>query len=441
MAMSVARRRLLLGSAGAPAAVASAALVRPGDAMAADVDCAIVGAGVAGLTAARTLMDAGRSFAVLEGRGRVGGRAWTVETVLGAPFDLGALWLHDADRNPFGAVAARLGRSTWPSPIEDALLQRDGAPVPDGGRAFRRASSALELRLGSKALWHDDFAIDAFGFPDAWQEAVARVAAFTLATDIDRLSVGDLMSLAEGADRLVEGGLGRLVADYGADVPVHLCHVVERIRWGSGAVVVEGPFGAVRARRAIVTVPPPLLAEEAIRFDPPLPPEKCEAFAALSGGRFLKVGLRLADVPQGIPEYTWDLAKAARDEATLVHVHPRYPLATVVAAGDHAAALARLSERDLVAAATAALRSAHGGRIAAQVGAAQTWDWSADPFARGAYTVRAIGADSARRDYAEPVADRLFFAGDAGGGDLAVTVAGAFDSGRGAAEAAMRAAR
>ena len=70
-----------------------------------DFDVAVVGAGAAGIAAARTLRDAGLGCVVLEASGRLGGRAWTDTASLGAPFDQGASWLHDAENNPlFGAT-------------------------------------------------------------------------------------------------------------------------------------------------------------------------------------------------------------------------------------------------------------------------------------------------------------------------------------------------
>jgi monoamine oxidase len=65
-----------------------------------DVDVVIVGAGSAGLAAARTLRAAGLSFKVVEAMNRIGGRAYTSSDHFGIPFDIGCAWLHAADRNP-----------------------------------------------------------------------------------------------------------------------------------------------------------------------------------------------------------------------------------------------------------------------------------------------------------------------------------------------------
>src|SRR5262245_9775104 len=72
------------------------------------VDVAIIGAGAAGLGAAHALKDSGLSVIVLEARGRVGGRAWTVQASPEVIFDVGCGWLHSADKNSFVGIAERL---------------------------------------------------------------------------------------------------------------------------------------------------------------------------------------------------------------------------------------------------------------------------------------------------------------------------------------------
>src|SRR5437588_669341 len=77
--------------------------------MSGDCDVAVIGAGAAGIAAARRLIERGRSVRVLEARERLGGRAVTLETAGGGPLDLGCEWLHSADRNPLTELARRSG--------------------------------------------------------------------------------------------------------------------------------------------------------------------------------------------------------------------------------------------------------------------------------------------------------------------------------------------
>src|SRR5688572_22677600 len=77
-----------------------------------DTRVVIIGAGVAGLAAARTLHDAGYQVTVLEGRDRIGGRVWTSRAMDGIPVDLGASWIHGIDDNPVSELAEEAGVET-----------------------------------------------------------------------------------------------------------------------------------------------------------------------------------------------------------------------------------------------------------------------------------------------------------------------------------------
>src|SRR5947207_5119596 len=95
-----------------------------------DVDVAVIGAGAAGIAAARRLRQAGTvSVLALEARDRVGGRVNTIAPA-GFPLDRGAEWLHSADRNPLSPIAKRLGFSIHHRPPEwTTRLRRSGATV------------------------------------------------------------------------------------------------------------------------------------------------------------------------------------------------------------------------------------------------------------------------------------------------------------------------
>ena len=91
-----------------------------------DVEVAVIGGGAAGIGAARRLREAGVKALILEARGRLGGRAWTVEAG-GFPVDLGCGWLHSAKRNPWTGIAAAQGRTIDRTPPPWARA----APQPD----------------------------------------------------------------------------------------------------------------------------------------------------------------------------------------------------------------------------------------------------------------------------------------------------------------------
>ncbi len=434
MKASLSRRGVLLGAA---AALAAPLIVRAANAS--DFDVVIVGAGAAGLAAAKTLRSAGLSAVVLEARNRVGGRAYTDRAALGVPFDQGAHWLHNAHINPFMDVAARLGREVRKSPLSDIQFFHEGTPVSGGVAAFERASGRLERKLIWNSLWRGDFAMTDLSLDDRWQRAVGDISALAMATDLDTMSVDDFAGLAAGDDYVVAGGFGQLVVDHAGSLDVRLGHAVTRIIWHTaGGVSVAGPFGTVTAGACIVTVPTSVLAAGRIAFDPPLPDRKMAAFDNLRCGDFLKVGMRLDRAMTDLPEYAFDIAKAGRGEMIGFHFQRDQPVATMILSGSFANDFSGVPRRDLFELARRELAMVAGASVAGSVTAFTSYDWSADPQSLGAYSVRRIGADTARADYAAPIADKLYFAGEAAGRELAVTVAGANRSGIEAATEIIR---
>lgn len=254
-----------------------------------------------------------------------------------------------------------MGRATRPSPIKDMRVLRSGAIVPDGAERLDTGARRLEWSLGWRSLVRGDFSFGTVPDADEWTGAAERLAAFTMATDPHRLSVDDYMSFVDGEDRTVENGLGRLIADWGKNIPARLKHAADRIAWDDGgAVTVSGPWGSVKGRAVIVTVPTGVLRDGRIHFVPELPDRTLAAIEALPMGRFMKIGLRLESRLRDVPEYAFDISRANRGQAVGFHVHPSLPLITAIVAGDHARDVARMPGRDRIAHVTDACREAFG---------------------------------------------------------------------------------
>jgi monoamine oxidase len=417
--------------------------------MTAEVDVLVIGAGAAGIAAARAVLAAGRSVAVLEARGRVGGRVVT-DHRLGVSFDLGAAWLHNAEDNPLVALAAQLGAKL----VDSDALRRECTLVGD-----RPATDAE--RAAYDAAW-DDFtarteARGAAGGADCsvadaaprggpWDATVAAWQGDIIAAaPLDRISLRDFVDTAlNGGNRLPEQGFGTLLAGLAEGLPIHLSAPVTRLSWGGRVAVAEGGFGTLRAQAVIVTLPTALLAAEALRFDPPLPPAVLQAAHDLPLGAVAKVGFRGAD-GLGLAPFT-SVDRQVRPGEPLVAMSAR-PFGRDILAchvgGDDAAALE--AEGD------AALEAFMRAEVARRFGAAAArtlrngtivTDWLRDPFARGVYSHARVGRASARGILAEPLAGgRLCLAGEACHARLAGTVGGAWWSGEAAARAALAALR
>jgi monoamine oxidase len=412
-------------------------------------DILVIGAGAAGIAAARAVLAAGRSVLVLEARPRIGGRVAT-DHRLGAPFDLGAAWLHNAEDNPLVALAGEVGAAL----VESYRLRQELTLV--GDRPVTEAE-----RAAYDAAW-DDFAARtearaAAGGPDCsvaeaapkggpWDATVsAWQGDIIAAAPLERMSLHDFAAIAlNGSNRLPEAGFGTLLARLGQGLPIHLSAPVARLSWGGREAVAEGGFGTIRAGAVIATLPTPLLASESLRFDPPLPAEVLQAAHDLPLGAVAKVGFRGTDRLGLAPFTSVDRQVAPGEALVAMSARPfgRDILACHVG-GDAAAAL----EQEGDAALEAFMRTEIALRFGAEAARSLQPDpivtgWLRDPYARGVYSHARVGRAGARGILSMPLAGgRLCLAGEACHESLAGTVGGAWLSGEQAARTALAALR
>jgi monoamine oxidase len=424
-------RRTLLASA------ASCAIIRR--AVAADVDVLVVGAGAAGLAAAKALLRSGLTVAVLEARSRIGGRAYT-DRSLGAPFDAGAHYVHWSDRNPWRAIAADLGVRLVEETGGGMRVFRDGQPLTDSERLRRRRAydeiwSVIEPS-GSSDL----------SFADAVREkapelldAARGITLFSLGEEPDRVSLFDYDQLWSGDDLIPQGGYGTLVQTFGTDLPVRLGTPVTTLRWGNVRVEAETPRGVLTAQTAIVTVPLGVLQAQGLRFAPRLPAETEEALAGLRMGALTKIALRFDRARLGALA-AGDFVHVEGGNVTSFELWPDgSDLVLAHLGGDHARVLCEAGERDATAAALDSLVRMLGGGIRDALTGSRLAGWWTDPYALGSYSIARPGHASARAALRQPIGERIFLAGEASAGGGAMTVGGAtLDGERAAREVAGR---
>lgn len=402
------------------------------------VDIAIVGAGAAGLGAARTLEGSGLSVIVLEARDRIGGRAWTRMVTQEIAFDVGCGWLHSADENSFVGIAGQLGigiDKTLP-PWSEASF---GDVFPKRDRvAFGKALDAFYERVWRAAKKKADVAAATLLEPgNPWNPMIDAVSTYVNGAELDRISVQDLESYRDtGINWRVREGYGTLIAAYGASCPVALSCVVEQIDHAGRQIKLETSVGTLSADQVIVTVPTNLIADEAIRFAPALP-AKVEAARNLPLGADDKVMLKLSD-SNGFPVDGNLRAATMRRAMGTYHLRPfGHDCIEGFFGGRYARELEDAGVGAFAAQAIDEIADLLGHDIRRKLSPLAESRWAHDPFARGAYSHALPGHASARAMLAAPVDDRLFFAGEATSPQFFSTAHGARDSGERAARQAI----
>ncbi len=405
------------------------------------VDVLVVGAGVAGIAAARKLRARGLSCLVLEAKDRIGGRAYTD----GTGFDHGASWLHQANDNPLTAFAEALGFETVDhDKLRQRLLFTDGRFATT---AERRAFMAAEDHF-----WRVIEAAAADGAPDRpasdaapqggrFDALVAHwEGAQICAAELARMSLHDFAATAlDGPNLLLRRGLGTLVATLAEGLPIRLNSAVVRLDWGGEGVEAQGAFGRVQARAAIITVSTGVLAQGGIAFTPELPAATRNAIQALPLGLLNKLAFPIA--PGVLPEFgafaslRRDIAAPGDRPISWISRPFGAPVMLAFIGGSLAWELSRAGKAAAEAHARAEFTRIFGVQAAAALGAPIITDWGTDPQFFGSYSHAMPGGQAARRVLGKPLGDgRLIFAGEACHPRFAATVAGAWLSGEAAAE-------
>lgn len=432
------RRRGLLLGAGALAAL-------PHAAFAADPDVVIVGAGVAGLAAARILMAAGKSVQVVEARDRIGGRAFTDSRTFGFPFDHGAQWIEAAKINPATAIVKEAQARTVPE-RDEQLLYLAGTELPkDEYTRFEKIAQEASLKL-QEALKRapPQFADAVVGrvlVPADQLQALAYAMVGPLEQGVENmeLSARDFLRQPDADPQLsVEGGLGAMIARWGARVPVKLGVRAVRVDSTGPTITIETTAGQMRGRAVIVTVPTGVLATGQLGFAPQLKAARREAIEQLPMAAYNKVMLQFSskviDAPAG-RSIVCLTRKGAAFEA-IVRPFGR-DAALVMVGGATARALEAEGGRAAVTFGVSALAEIFGNELRGRLSYSYATRWGRDPFARGSWSVARPGHADKRQVLAQPHHDRVFFAGEATDPVWATRVGGAYASGVRAAREAL----
>jgi len=440
-------------------------------------DVVIIGAGVAGLTAAERLGNAGLRVLVLEARERVGGRVWTVPGV--APdetIELGAEFVHgkppalDAYLRQHKLKLIEIRGETY-CPRQDGQLQ----PCGDWGNGVFSALEKLNPREFADTSFEEMLRTRFADFSEDEKQSARQYVQGFHAADVNRISTHSILQ-GDKADEQIDaehlfhivGGYGKLVNALASSLPdrvlIRRRMPVTAVDWRREVVVVAAGMESAEhleeftAPHVVITLPLGVLQQErqpigAVTFKPPLI-EKRDALAKLAMGPVVRLTLRFEASFWEDPHVMHE--RVLRNAHFIFSDDPEFPTWWTLArqrlpilvgwcAGPCADAKTSLDDAGLCAGAVAALgRILHLPEdfIAPRLTHFYHHDWQSDPFARGAYSYVLAGGMGAQHELARPLGNRLFFAGEATQSDgHHATVHGAFSSGLRVSEEVLEARR
>jgi monoamine oxidase len=407
-----------------------------------EADIVVIGAGAAGIAAARRIQAANRKVIVVEAAAQIGGRCLTDTTTFEVPFDRGARWIHNPDTNPMIKLARSAGLDVAAAPLGQKIRI---------GRRYARAGETEEFLA---ALVRTNRAIDdaSRGKADVSCASVlprdlgdwAGTAEFVLGAnavgkDLKDVSVIDKVRAQDrNAAIACRQGLGTLIARLGEQVPLALSTPASQISWSGRDVTVETPAGRINARAAIVTVSSNVLAAGNIKFTPDIPKRHLDAATKLSLGSYDRIALQLPGNPLGLARDDIIIEQSNSTRTALLFANiGSSSLCSIDVAGSFGRDLSGQGEPAMVAFAVEWLSKLFGSDTALAVKKSSTTRWNLAPYALGAMSVAGPGNQPSRKILTEPIGC-LFLAGEATHETQWGTVDGAWESGERAAEAALR---
>ena len=418
------------------------------------MDALIIGGGIAGLTAARHLTEAGLRVTLLEARNRLGGRIYTHSTG-DFPVELGAEFVHG---RPEEILALAAEGAVPIIPVQGSFRRKINGEWTEAGHLMEKVDQVFSKLPGDEPDESFQYYLDRTGTEDDVKQQVLRYVEGFHAADPSLISARSLRRDSE-AEEAIEGdhqyriasGYESLVRAVADRIDYSLCNTVlntavREIAWRQGQVIARAATAEYVASRAVVTLPLGVLKSGNMVFSPALP-EKQNAMSFLEMGPVIRVSLCFQ-------EKFWEHDRKMADLSFLFTDDPQfptwwttnplpYPILTGWAAGPNAGAHTGRSKDDIVRNAVQALaRIIKIGEpeLRRQMTGSFMHDWQADPFSRGAYSYAAVGGMEAAKALGTPIANTLYFAGEATNGDgYNGTVHGAIATGLRAAREVLRA--
>jgi monoamine oxidase len=415
----------------------------------------VIGAGMAGLGAARVLADAGAAVTVIEARDRIGGRTYTSHLWPDLPVDMGASWIHGTKGNPLSALAKELGLKVTPTTYDRSVTYDENGHRIDFAKAARQALALVEKARSRVDKAESDISLQAAieALPQ-WRKLPdldRRIARLAINTRIEHEYSGDWATLSAwhfddgkdfgGHEAVVTPGYGPMVQHLARGLQFRLDERVLRIAPRADGVEVTTTRGTHHAGHVIVNVPLGVLQSGQVAFAAPLDPARQRAIDRLGMGLLNKCVLRF-DRVFWPPEVDWidflGPTETLWADWTSYLRATGYPLLAAFNAARMADETEHWDDRATTASALDALRAMFGSAIPDPLGS-QISRWRKDPYALGSYSFVAVGTRTKDRKALSGTdwEGRLSFAGEATSHRYPATVHGALMTGRAAAAALL----
>lgn len=413
----------------------------------------VIGAGLAGLAAARELQNQGIEVVVLEGRDRIGGRLWTSTKWPDIPLDMGASWIHGLEGNPLTDLAkqaqAKLIETSYESNLiydvhgkelseaTEKQLDRlrdqfqtaiEAAQEADEDTSLREVAERLQKKLGAN-------------------EPVQQMLNFLVSSMLEQEYAGSATKMSaqwfdsaeefDGEDGLFAEGYEQIVKYLAKGLTIKTGQIVRRVTWDQNPIRISTETEEFTADKVVVTLPLGVLKVGRVTFSPPLPKTISDAIDKLDMGVLNKCYLRFPKVfwPSDVDWLECITTKHGEWVEWVSFVRAaNVPVLLGFNAADRGREIEGWTDEQIVASAMTTLRHLFGADIPEPIDY-QLTRWASDPFAVGAYSYNPVGADpKLRRQLAKPIADKLYFAGEATDHEYFGTAHGAYLSGLRAAE-------
>ncbi len=406
-----------------------------------NLDVAVIGAGAAGIAAARSVVQAGLNVGLLEARQRPGGRAYT-RVQGGMALDMGCGWLHSAQVNPFVPLARDFGWSLDESTPPWQRVPDERIFSPARHAQFRVAQAAFEERLFAAAQDGRELAASELLEADCeWNPVLHAISTYVNGVELDGLSVCDFAAYSDSEINFrIAGGMGAFIAQLASGIRItHACPVT-RIDHSGRRIRLETVHGDVRCDKVIVTVPTNVIAGGGLQFSPALDAH-CDAAAHLPLGIANKIFLAV-DGAEDLPQGAFAIGDRSKAATGSYHIRPfHWPVIEGYFGGRFARELEMAGEDAFAEQAIAEICGIFGTTWRSRLRLIAASGWVNDPFSQGSYSHALPGHAGKRAVLAAPYEDRIFFAGEATSPQHFSTAHGAWESGLRAAGEVIAASR